>query len=154
MARLAVDACYHVVLSNSREPGTLSDLTSRLGPHARAATAAEAAAAGDIVVVTVPLKAYPQIPAEPLAGKIVIDLYIADADRDHQFSLISRIVGAPVTGGREVCLPISHSRADQGVRDDLEGAARRAAIMAVGGECAVSQDEIARRLPAWRFGRP
>ena len=39
--------------------------------------------------------------------------------------------------------------------DDLEGATRRAAIMAVGGgECAVSQDEIARRLPAWRFGRP
>jgi predicted dinucleotide-binding enzyme len=82
VARLAVDAGYHVVLSNSREPGTLSDLTSRLGPHARAATAAEAAAAGDIVVVTVPLKAYPQIPAEPLAGKIVIDTtnYVPDRD--------------------------------------------------------------------------
>jgi len=78
----AVDAGYHVVLSNSREPGTLSDLTGRLGPHARAATAAEAAAAGDIVVVTVPLKAYPQIPAEPLAGKIVIDTtnYVPDRD--------------------------------------------------------------------------
>ncbi len=32
------------MLSNSREPGTLSDLTSRLGPHARAVTAAAAAA--------------------------------------------------------------------------------------------------------------
>jgi 8-hydroxy-5-deazaflavin:NADPH oxidoreductase len=82
LGRLAIDAGYHVVLSNSREPGTLSDLTGRLGPRARAATAAEAAAAGDIVVVTVPLTAYPQIPAEPLAGKIVIDTtnYVPDRD--------------------------------------------------------------------------
>ena len=46
---------------------------AELGPNARAATAAEAAKAGDIVVVTVPLKNYPQVPVEPLAGKIVID---------------------------------------------------------------------------------
>ena len=46
VARLAADAGYHIVLSNSREPETLSDLASRLGPYARAATAAEAAAAG------------------------------------------------------------------------------------------------------------
>lgn len=82
VARLAVDAGYYVVLSNSREPGTLSDLTGRLGPYARAATAAEAAATGDIVVVAVPLKAYPQIPAEPLAGKIVIDATNYAPDRD------------------------------------------------------------------------
>src|SRR6059058_3762703 len=59
-----------------------TDLVDRLGPHARAATAAEAAAAGDIVVVTVPLKAYPQIPAEPLAGNIVIDTTTYVPDRD------------------------------------------------------------------------
>jgi len=28
---------------------------------------------GDIVVVAVPLKAYRQVPAEPVAGKVVID---------------------------------------------------------------------------------
>jgi 8-hydroxy-5-deazaflavin:NADPH oxidoreductase len=82
VARLAVNAGFHVVLSNSRGPGTLSDLARRLGPHARAATLAEAAAAGDIVVVAVPLHAYRQIPAEPLAGKIVIDTanYLPDRD--------------------------------------------------------------------------
>ena len=73
VARLAVDAGHDVVLSNSRGPETLADLVAELGDHARAATAAEAAAAGDIVVVTVPLKAYRQVPVEPLRGKVVID---------------------------------------------------------------------------------
>jgi len=73
VARLAVDAGHDVVLSNSRGPETLTDLVDELGPHARAATAAEAGAAGDIVVVTVPLKAYLEVPVEPLRGKVVID---------------------------------------------------------------------------------
>jgi predicted dinucleotide-binding enzyme len=73
VARLAVDAGYDVVLSNSRGPETLSDLVHSLGPNSRAATAAQAAAAADIVVVTVPLGHIDQIPAEPLAGKVIID---------------------------------------------------------------------------------
>lgn len=64
---------YDVVISNSRGPETLKDLVAELGPRTRAATAAEAAAAGDFAVVTVPLKNYKDIPVEPLAGKIVID---------------------------------------------------------------------------------
>ncbi|MDQ0799662.1 putative dinucleotide-binding enzyme [Arthrobacter sp. SLBN-112] len=64
---------YDVVISNSRGPETLQGLVAELGPKARAATAAEAAAAGDFAVVTVPLKNYKDIPAQPLAGKIVID---------------------------------------------------------------------------------
>jgi predicted dinucleotide-binding enzyme len=73
VARLAVDAGNDVVLSNSRGPETLGDLVKELGPQARAATSAEAAAAGDIVVVTVPLKSYRDVPVEPLRGKVVID---------------------------------------------------------------------------------
>lgn len=73
VARLAVAAGYNVVLSNSRGPETLAELVSELGVHARAATPAEAAAAGDIVVITVPLRAYRSVPVEPLAGKVVID---------------------------------------------------------------------------------
>ena len=73
VARLAVAAGHDVVLSNSRGPETLADLVAELGPRARAATATDAAAAGDIVVVTVPLKAYRQVPVEPLRGKVVID---------------------------------------------------------------------------------
>ena len=73
VARKAVELGYDVVISNSRGPETLQDLVSELGPKARAATAVEAASAGDFAVVTVPLKNYKDIPAEPLAGKIVID---------------------------------------------------------------------------------
>lgn len=73
VARLAVTHRYDVVISNSRGPETLSGLVSELGPHARAATVAEAASAGDIVVVTIPLKNYRSVPVEPLAGKTVID---------------------------------------------------------------------------------
>jgi predicted dinucleotide-binding enzyme len=73
VARLAVDAGHEVVLSNSRGPETLAELVGQLGSHARAATPAEAAEAGDVVVVTIPLKAYREVPAEPLRGKVVID---------------------------------------------------------------------------------
>jgi 8-hydroxy-5-deazaflavin:NADPH oxidoreductase len=82
VARLAVEAGHDVVLSNSRGPETLTDLVKQLGPRARAATAAEAAAAGDIVVVTVPLKAYREVPVEPLRGKVVIDTNNYYPDRD------------------------------------------------------------------------
>lgn len=73
LARLAIAAGYDVVLSNSRGPETLTDLVTELGEHARAATAAEAAVAGDLVVVTVPLKNVPDVPVAPLRGKVVID---------------------------------------------------------------------------------
>ena len=84
IARLAVKAGYDVVLSNSRGPETLTDLVAELGPQARAATAAEAAEAGDLVVVTVPLKARDQVPVEPLRGKTVIDTNNYYPQRDGQ----------------------------------------------------------------------
>jgi hypothetical protein len=73
LARLAVAQGHVVVLSNSRGPETLADLVAELGPHARAATPAEAATAADIAVVTIPLRAIDTVPVAPLAGKIVID---------------------------------------------------------------------------------
>jgi predicted dinucleotide-binding enzyme len=82
VARLAVAAGYDVVLSNSRGPETLQALVDELGPGARAATPAEAAEAGDLVVVTIPLKAYRSVPVEPLAGKVVIDTNNYYPDRD------------------------------------------------------------------------
>jgi predicted dinucleotide-binding enzyme len=82
LARLAVDAGLDVVLSNSRGPQSLSDLVDELGPRARAATPAQAAAAGDWVVVTVPLSAIGMIPREPLVGKTVIDTGNYFAPRD------------------------------------------------------------------------
>lgn len=73
IARLALANGYNVVISNSRGPETLSALVAELGPKASAATPADAATAGDIVVVTIPLKNYRTVPVEPLAAKVVID---------------------------------------------------------------------------------
>jgi NAD(P)-dependent dehydrogenase (short-subunit alcohol dehydrogenase family) len=73
IARLAVANGYNVVISNSRGPQSLSALVKELGAKVRAGTALEAAQAGDIVVVTIPLKSYREVPVEPLAGKVVID---------------------------------------------------------------------------------
>lgn len=72
-ARLAVGAGYDVVLSGSRGPGTLAGLVAGLGPSARAATPEEAAAAGDVVAVAIPLGAHRAVPVGPLAGKVVVD---------------------------------------------------------------------------------
>ncbi|GGO16242.1 NADPH-dependent F420 reductase [Micromonospora parathelypteridis] len=85
LARLAVDAGYEVVLSNSRGPETLKDLADELGEHASAGTAQDAAHVGDLVVVSVPLKAYRAVPVEPLAGKVVIDTNNYYPQRDGAF---------------------------------------------------------------------
>jgi predicted dinucleotide-binding enzyme len=82
LARLAVEAGHQVVLSNSRDPETLADTVAELGPRASAATSAEAAAVGDLVVVTVPVKAFPGLPAASLAGKTVIDTCNYGPERD------------------------------------------------------------------------
>ncbi len=82
LARLAVEAGHQVVLSNSRSPETLADLAMGLGTRASAATSREAAAAGDIVVVTIPVKAFPLLPGAQVAGKTVIDTCNYGPERD------------------------------------------------------------------------
>jgi 8-hydroxy-5-deazaflavin:NADPH oxidoreductase len=82
VARLAVANGYNVVVSNSRGPETLASLIAELGPKAHAATPVDAAKAGDIVVVSVPLKNYKAVPVEPLKGKIVIDTNNYYPERD------------------------------------------------------------------------
>jgi predicted dinucleotide-binding enzyme len=73
VARLAVAAGLDVLLSNSRGPDSLADLLSELGPHARAGTSGEAAAAGDVVVVAIPLARHRDLPVDALRGRVVVD---------------------------------------------------------------------------------
>lgn len=84
LAKLAIDAGHQVVMSNSRGPETLADLVAELGPEARSATAVDAAGAGEVVVVTIPLGRYREVPVEPLAGKVVIDTDNYYPERDGQ----------------------------------------------------------------------
>jgi predicted dinucleotide-binding enzyme len=73
VARLAVAAGVPVVVANSRGPASLTDLVTELGPLATAGTIEQAAQAGDLVVLSVPLTAHTTIPAALLEGRIVLD---------------------------------------------------------------------------------
>ena len=64
---------HDVAIGNSRGPATLADLVADLGDRATAATAEEAAAFGDVVVVSVPFGRYRELPTGGLSGKIVVD---------------------------------------------------------------------------------
>jgi hypothetical protein len=88
VARLAVNAGHHVVMSNSRGPETLAELVSELGDRASAATAADAARAGDVVIVTIPLRSYRDVPVDELAGKVVIDTMNYYPQRDGQLAAL------------------------------------------------------------------
>lgn len=90
LARLSVQHGYDVVIANSRGPETLQDLVQELGGRARAGTALEAAQAGDLVVVTIPLKNIGQLPVAPLAGKVVIDTNNYYPQRDGQIAELDR----------------------------------------------------------------
>jgi hypothetical protein len=72
LAQAAIAHGYDVVLSNSQGPDSLTGLVKELGPQARAATSAEAAAGGDFAIVAIPITTIDQVPVEPLAGKVVI----------------------------------------------------------------------------------
>lgn len=99
VARLVVAAGHSVVVSNSRGPQTLTGLVDELGPNARAATPAEAARAGDLVVVSLPLRAYPELPAEQLAGKTVIDTGNYNPERDGH---VTELVTASITSSERL----------------------------------------------------
>lgn len=73
LARLAVAAGIDVLLANSRGPETLTDLVDELGPRAQAAAMIEVAQRAEVVIAAIPLSAYTQLPADELAGKVVID---------------------------------------------------------------------------------
>jgi len=96
------------VVSNLRGPATLADLVAELGPQARAATPAEAARAGDLVVAAIPMRAYAQLPADALAGRVVLDTMNYYPERDgaiaelddaistsSELELLARPAGAP-----------------------------------------------------------
>jgi 8-hydroxy-5-deazaflavin:NADPH oxidoreductase len=72
LAQVAIAHGYDVVLSNSQGPESLAGLVKDLGPKASAATAADAAAAGDFAIVAIPITTIDQVPVEPLADKVVI----------------------------------------------------------------------------------
>lgn len=84
LARHWIDAGHEVFVS-SRHPEELQGLADELGPRAHAGTPAEAASFGEVVLVSIPYSAIPQVGAElsaSLAGKVVLDTSNPIARRD------------------------------------------------------------------------
>jgi predicted dinucleotide-binding enzyme len=84
LAKLWVDAGHDVRLA-SRHPDELKSMVERLGPRASTGTPRDAATFGDVVMLTVPLKAVPDLArdlAPALAQKIVLDTGNAYERRD------------------------------------------------------------------------
>jgi predicted dinucleotide-binding enzyme len=84
LAKLWVQSGHEVKLA-SRHPEELRAKAKELGQLASTGTAREAAGSGDVVMVTVPLKAMPDLAGELgnlLDGKVVLDTGNAYARRD------------------------------------------------------------------------
>ncbi|WP_431937507.1 NADPH-dependent F420 reductase [Micromonospora sp. RP3T] len=62
---------HDVAVTNSRGPQSLTDLAAETG--ARAVSLEEAVQGAELVVVAIPLKAVPQLPASFFDGKLVVD---------------------------------------------------------------------------------
>src|SRR5437867_6591620 len=84
LAKLWADGGHEVRVA-SRHPEALKPLIERLGTRASAGTPVDAAAFGDMILLTVPLKAIPDLArdlAQSLSGKVVLDTGNAYERRD------------------------------------------------------------------------
>ncbi len=119
----------HELVISSRHPEELEPLARQLGPKVRASTPAEAAAFGEVVLVSVPYAAMPQIGrdyAQLMSGKIVLDTGNPFLGRDGPMAQQAQRKGAGIAsaeflpGVRLVrafnCIP-AHSLANRAFRE-------------------------------------
>jgi predicted dinucleotide-binding enzyme len=98
LAKLWVNAGHQVMLS-SRHPDELKGLAQSLGPRASTGTPAQAAIFGDVVLVSIPYGALPQLGHDlqiELAGKIVLETGNPYPGRDGDMANVARRKGTGV----------------------------------------------------------
>lgn len=92
LARRLAQLGHQVSIANSRGPDTLRDLASEVG--AAAVTAQEAARSGEMVVITIPERAVPELPRDLFAGVpadvVVIDTCNYYPSRDGRIAAIEQ----------------------------------------------------------------
>lgn len=157
LARLAVANGHQVVLSNSRGPETLVDLVAELGDAARAGTPAEAAAAGDLVVVTTPLAAVAEYPVAELDGKIVIDTnnYYPQrdghiAELDDETTTTAELTQRRLPGSR-VVKAFNHILAAQLTTDGAPAGTPGRRALIVAGDDAAARAQVAALIDGFGF---
>ena len=92
-------AAGHQLVISSRHPEELQALAKQLGPNVKVGTPREAAAFGDVVLVSVPYKATPQVGhdyAAELKGKVVLDTGNPYPSRDGEMAVRDRQRGTGV----------------------------------------------------------
>ena len=90
----------HEVFISSRHPEELQGLAKSLGSKAHVGTPQEAAAFGDVILISVPYKATPQVGrdyAKELKGKVVLDTGNPYPERDGEMAVDARKRGTGVT---------------------------------------------------------
>lgn len=132
LAKLWAMAGYQVMIS-SDHPATLENLAHSIGPNVRVGTPREAATFGNVVVISVPYKALPQVGHElapELAGKVVLDTGNPYPNRDGPMAEEARREGTGVASAKY--LPGARLvRAFNAIKwTDLAGAAHRSGELA------------------------
>ncbi|MGD0166445.1 MAG: NAD(P)-binding domain-containing protein [Gaiellaceae bacterium] len=109
LARHFARVGHEVAVANSRGPETLRDLVAELGETSRAVTPVEAMDFGEVIVVSIPLGRYRELPSEGAAGKVVIDTNNYYPQRDGHFKELdsdsttsSELLQAHMKGARVV----------------------------------------------------
>src|SRR5688572_29190984 len=158
-ARLFIDAGHEVAISNSRGPETLRDLVAELGPKARAVTPEEAARFGEVVLLAIPLKDYPTLPADELRGKVVIDAMNYYPNRDGQIAQLdsresasSELVAAHLPGARVVkafnTIWFEHLK----TKGDRNAPLEERRVIPISGDDAEAKQTVARLIEEIGFG--
>lgn len=146
VARLAATSGFPVLVAGSGDPARLRPVLAAHAPGAVPATVAEAANAG-LVVLALPLTAYPTLPAPALAGRTVLDatnywweLDGLRPDLSDPATSTSEIVQAHLAGAHVVKSLGHMSATDLEAEARPRGAAGRKAIAVAGDDpAAVAQ---------------
>lgn len=89
----------HQLVISSRHPEQLQALAKEIGPNVKVGTPREAAAFGDVVLISVPYGATPQVGrdyAAELKGKVVLDTGNPYPSRDGEMAVRDRLRGTGV----------------------------------------------------------
>jgi hypothetical protein len=131
----------HELVISSRHPEELKELAKSLGPKVRVGTPQEAAAFGDVILLSIPYAATPQVGKDLAAtwkGKIVLDTGNPYPQRDGDMALDARKRGTGVTSAEFLpgvrLVRAFNAIAWKALRDQSNRAAGRYAIPLAGND--------------------
>ncbi|WP_188897759.1 NADPH-dependent F420 reductase [Microlunatus endophyticus] len=157
VAKAAIAIGEDVVISNSRGPESLADKIAELGPKAKAGTVVEAAAAGDLVLVAIPLAAITALNPADFDGKVVIDANNYYPQRDGQIAELddestttSELLQRQLPGAK-VVKAFNHIQAAQILTTATEAGTESRRALIVAGDDQAAKDAVAAFLDAIGF---